>query len=30
MTELLKTVFWIDCSIKRKIKSGAVWIGFFP
>jgi hypothetical protein len=29
-TELLKTVFWTDYSIERKIKSGTVWMGFLP
>jgi hypothetical protein len=30
MIELLKNVFWTDCSIKRKIKSATVKMGFFP
>jgi hypothetical protein len=21
-----KTIFWTDCSVERKIKSGAVWM----
>jgi hypothetical protein len=29
-TELLKTVLLTDCSIERKLNSGAVWMGFFP
>ncbi len=28
--ELLKTEIWTDCSFDRKIKSGTVWMGFFP
>jgi hypothetical protein len=28
--ELLKTVFWTDCSVYRKLNSGAVRLGFFP
>jgi hypothetical protein len=27
--ELLKTVFWADCSVERKLNSGAVQMGFF-
>jgi hypothetical protein len=29
-TELLKTVLWTDCNVKRKLNSGAVRMGFFP
>jgi hypothetical protein len=29
-TELLKTVLWTNCSIERKLTSGAVRMGFFP
>jgi hypothetical protein len=27
---LMKTAIWIDCSDRRKLKSGAVQVGFFP
>jgi hypothetical protein len=30
MMGLLKTTILTDYSDERKIKSGAVWVGFFP